>query len=60
LLNVFVLSINNKQQFFGKSLGDKMRITGEGGEGRPGHPEGLMKRWRKLKRGGKTPSVTCE
>ena len=25
-----------------------------------GHPQGLMKRWRKLKRGRKTPSVTCE
>jgi hypothetical protein len=34
--------------------------TGEGGEGRPGHPEGLMKRWRKLKRVRKIPSLTCE
>jgi hypothetical protein len=34
--------------------------TGEGGEGRPGRPEGLMKRWRKLKRVRKIPSLTCE
>ena len=37
-----------------------MRSGGKKEKAARGYPQGLMKRWRKLKRGGKTRSVTCK